>query len=310
MAEENIVIGAKTKHQLNGILTIPDQSAGPVPAVVLVHGSGPSNMDAQTGSNTPFKDLAEGLSEKGIAVLRYDKRTYIYANELKENHDLSVKEETIEDAILAADLLRNDPRIDPKKIFIVGHSLGGMLAPRIDAEGGDFAGLIMLAGSPRQFEELLIEQDYNVANSLNWFLKGIAKKQTVALEAKMSNLYEMSDEEAKMTPVLGKHVMAYYFKEMGEHPSVDYLKKLDKPLLILQGGKDVHVSVDKDFDGYKALLGDRANASFKLYPNLNHLLMPAVYGEIRKAKKEYQVAQHVDSEVIDDIAEWILTFNS
>ena len=75
----------------------------------------------------------------------------------------------------------------------------------------------------------------------------------------------------------------------------------------MQGEKDFHVSVEKDFNGYKKLLGDKPNVTFKLYPNLNHLFMPSVYGEIRKAKKEYKVAQHVDQQVINDISDWILS---
>ncbi|MEY9970646.1 dipeptidyl aminopeptidase/acylaminoacyl peptidase [Lysinibacillus sp. RC46] len=305
MVEEKIVLGAETKYPLNGILTIPDETKGLFPAVVLVQGSGPSNMDEKIGNIYPFKDLANGLSGKGIAVLRYDKRTFVYGKKMRKDIGLTVKEETIEDAILAANFLRSDSRIDSNKIFIIGHSLGGMLAPRIDAEGGKFAGIIIMGGSPRKFEEILMDQNNEVLNSLNKFLKVIAKKQIAALSSKFNNIYNLSDEEAKSTSVLGKYVRAYYLKEMGEHPSANYLKELNKPIFILQGEKDFHVSVEKDFNGYKRILGDRSNVTYKLYLNLNHAFMPFVYGEIRKAKKEYKVAQHVDQQVINDIADWI-----
>lgn len=307
MADEKIVVGAETKHPLNGILIIPDETNGLVPAVVLVHGSGPSNMDEKVGNNTPFKDLAKGLSEKGIAVLRYDKRTFVYGKEMKNDTGLSVKEETIEDAILAADFLRKDSRIDTNKIFIAGHSLGGMLAPRIDAEGGSFAGIIIMGGTPRKLEDILMDQNDAVLKSLNPFLKMIAKKQIAKLSSKFGDIHNQSDEEAKSTLVVGKHTRAYYFKEMGKHPSIPYLNESDKPVFILQGDKDFHLSVEKDFGGYKNLLSDRPNVTFKLYPKLNHLFMPSVYGEIRKAKKEYKVAQHVDQQVIKDISDWILS---
>ncbi|MGE7187094.1 alpha/beta hydrolase family protein [Peribacillus sp. NPDC006672] len=305
MTDEKIVIGVGTKYPLNGMLTIPDETNGLLPAVVLVHGSGPSNMDEKIGNNYLFKDLAEALAERGIAVLRYDKRTFVYGKEMRNDTGLSVKEETIEDAILAANLLRKDSRIDGNKIFIIGHSMGGMLAPRIDAEGGNFAGIIIMAGSPRKLEEIIMNQNNDVLNSLNIFLKMIAKKQIAALSSKFNNIYNLSDEEAKSTKVLGKYVRAYYLKEMGEHPSTNYLEELDKPVLILQGDKDFQVSVEKDFDGYKKLLGDTRNVTFKLYPNLNHLFMPSVYGEILKAKKEYKVAQRIDKQVIKDVSEWI-----
>ncbi|MFT9816602.1 helix-turn-helix domain-containing protein [Lysinibacillus sp. NPDC056185] len=129
--------------------------------------------------------------------------------------------------------------------------------------------------------------------------------EVAALSSKFDNIYNLSDEEAKSTSVLGKYVRAYYLKEMGEHPSANYLKELNRPIFILQGEKDFHVSVEKDFNGYKRILGDRTNVTYKLYLNLNHAFMPFVYGEIRKAKKEYKVAQHVDQQVINDIADWI-----
>lgn len=307
MTDEKIVIGVGTKYPLNGMLTIPDETNELLPAVVLVHGSGPSNMDGKIGNNYPFKDLAEALAERGIAALRYDKRTFVYGKEMRNDTGLSVKEETIEDAILAANFLRKDLRIDGNKIFIIGHSMGGMLAPRIDAEGGNFAGIIIMAGSPRKLEEIIISQNNDVLNSLNMFLKMIARKQIAALSSKFNNIYNLSDEEAKSTKVLGKYVRAYYLKEMGEHPSTNYLKALDKPVLILQGDKDFQVSLEKDFDGYKKILGDTRNVTFKLYPNLNHLFMPSVYGEILKAKKEYKVAQRIDKQVIKDVSEWILS---
>ncbi|NEX77927.1 alpha/beta fold hydrolase [Bacillus thermocopriae] len=305
MADEKIVIGAGTKYPLNGKLSLPDERNGSVPAVVLVHGSGPANMDAKVGNNYFFKDIADGLSEKGIAVVRYDKRTFVYGKELKHQTNMTVKEETIEDAILAANFLRNDSRIDASKIFVLGHSMGGMLAPRIDAEGGHFAGIIIAAGSPRKIEEIMLSQNEDVLNSLNWFLKIIAKKQVAKLATKFDQIYQMSDEEAKSTKLFGKYVRAYYFKEMGEHPAPDYLRNLEKPVLILHGEKDVQTSVEKDFHAYKKLLADKPNVTFKLYPNLNHLFMPAIYGEILKVKKEYKVPQKVDHQVIQDIADWI-----
>lgn len=292
MVDEKIVIGTETKYPLNGILTIPNETGGLFPAVVLVQGSGPSNMDEKVGNNYPFKDLTEGLSKQGIAVLRHDKRTFIYGKEMRNDDGLTVKEESIEDAILSADFLRKDSRIDSSKIFIIGHSLGGMLAPRIDAEGGNFTGIIIMGGSPRTFEEILMDQNTEVLNSVNKFLKVIAKKQIAALSSKLGNIYNLSDEQSKSTLILGKHTRAYYFKEMGEHPSINYLKVLNKPALILQGDKDFHVSVEKDFNGYKNLLGDKPNVTFKLYPNLNHMFMRSVYGKILKMKKEYKVAQH------------------
>ncbi|MDI9260094.1 alpha/beta hydrolase family protein [Alicyclobacillus sendaiensis] len=306
MVEEDVIVGSETEHPLPGSLSLPDGEAHNLPAALLVHGSGPNDRDERIGNNAPFRDLAEGLAARGIAVLRYDKRTYVYRHQMRRLPYVTVWEETIEDALRAVALLRQHPRIAPNRVFLIGHSLGGMLAPRIDAEGGDFAGLVIMAGSPRKLEEILIDQNLAFLRRLrNRFVKRIAERQIAKLTAECSRLHELSDEEAKATKLLGRRISAYYLKEMGDHPSGRYLRDWTKPVLILQGDKDFHVSVDSDFNGYRRLLGQRPNATFKLYPNLNHLFMPSVYGDIRKAKEEYRVPQHVHPQVIEDIADWI-----
>ena len=308
MLQEKIIIGENTKHPLNGILTLPNEINNLIPAVVLVHGSGPSNMDEKVGKLTPFKDLAEGLASKGIAVIRYDKRTYAHKKQYINKPDMSIKEEAIEDAILATELLRKDSRIDSDNIFIIGHSMGGMLAPRIDAEGGNYKGLILLAGSPRRLEEILIDQNKEVLKHVNKLLQWIIKRQIKKLSSKFDTMYNLTDEEAKKTSLMfGTPIKLYYFKEMGEHQSTNYLKDLNKPMLIMQGDKDFQVSVEKDFNLYKEILKDKTNVTFKLYENLNHAFVPSIYGNIMKAKKEYNVEQHICDYVIDDIATWVLS---
>ena len=115
MKSEKIVVGEGTEYPLKGLLTLPDRVEGQVPAAVLVHGSGASNMDEKVYKLTPFKDLAEGLAERGIASIRYDKRTFVYGRKMRKG-TVTVREETIEDAVRAAELLRRDPRVDPDRI--------------------------------------------------------------------------------------------------------------------------------------------------------------------------------------------------
>ena len=307
MIQEKIVIGEKTKYPLNGLMALPAHAIRPVPAVVFVHGSGSSNMDEKVGKLTPFKDLADGLARHGIASIRYDKRSFAHGWKMLRDKSgpITVKEETIDDAILATEILRNDPRIDSEKIFIVGHSMGGMLAPRIDAEGGDYRGLVLLAGTPRRLEEVLIEQNEEMVSKLNGLTQRFVRKQVQKLNHTFSGLYDLSDEEAKRRKVGGGTTL-YYFKEMGEHAVSGYLATLQKPMLIMQGEKDFQVKADKDFLAYQELLKGKANVSFKLYENLNHAFVPSVYGSITKAKKEYNTEQHISEEVIADIANWIM----
>lgn len=307
---ENIVVGKDTKYPLKGILTLPDNITEPVPAVVLVHGSGSSNMDEKVGKITPFKDLAEGLAKQGIACVRYNKRSFSYGFKMvmDKKNIVTVKEETIDDAIMAANLLKNDSRVDTSKVFIIGHSMGGMLAPRIDAEGGNFRGLILMAGSPLPMEKIMLIQLEEQLAEMKGLTKKIISKQLDKFTALFEGLYELTDEAAKATKI-GNGVTLYYFKEMGQPSVEDYLNKTDKPMLIMQGEKDFQVRADRDYAAYQKILVGRSNVTFKLYPGLNHAFVPATYEDISMAKKEYSIEKHIGDDVISDIANWIKSIN-
>ena len=304
--EEKIVVGSGGDFPLDGLLTIPDEGDVPFPAVVFVHGSGSSDMDSKVYNIRPFKDFAEGLAKHGVASIRYDKRSFVHGKKLvKQKILITANEEAIEDAILAAGILKSDPRIDSNRVFIAGISLGGMLVPRIDAESDSFAGLILLAAPARRLEELMKDQMEDASlkkpgGILGWLMK----KQTNKLFSKLDNLYDMSDEEAKSIPIMGG-ATAYYFKDMGKKRVGEYLESSTKPILVLHGDGDFQVSAEKDFNELKRILQNHQNASFKLYPGLNHVFMPVVCGEIKSAKEEYSKPQHVANYVISDIADWI-----
>ncbi|MBQ6395372.1 MAG: hypothetical protein IJH87_03390, partial [Atopobiaceae bacterium] len=111
MAHERIVVDAGTGYPLPGLLELPDDLSAPVPAVVMVQGSGASNMDEQVMKLTPFKDLAEGLRERGVASIRFDKRTFArsFSQALKlRKLKPTVWDESIEDALFAIGLAKSD----------------------------------------------------------------------------------------------------------------------------------------------------------------------------------------------------------
>ena len=306
MYREKAVLGEGTEYPLNGLLTIPDGVSGPVPAVVMVHGSGASNMDEKVMKLTPFKDLADGLARYGIASLRYDKRTFVHGRRMVKAGaaDMTVREETIEDAISALTMLRNDRRIDSRRLFILGHSMGAMLAPRIDAEGGNARGLIMMAGTPHRLEYIVLRQLDQAQGGGNPLMKRIIGLESKVYTKRFDGLYEMSDEEAKKKKFAG-NMSLYYFKEMGQKTAADYLLESSKPVLIMQGGRDFQVLEDDDFKAFKEQLAGRDNITYKLYPDLNHIFVPAIGYDITKAMKEYSVERHIGDDVISDIADFI-----
>lgn len=302
-----IVIGEGTDFPLNGILSMPDNVTGKVPAVVLVHGSGAHDMDETIYANKPFRDIAEYLAANGIAVIRYDKRTFSHGTKIIQQFggSATVKEETTEDAILAADMLKSDPRIDENRVFILGHSLGGMLATRIHAEGGNFAGIISLAGSPRSLLDISYDQQAVYVNGMpDGDEKTFLLLQLARYDEQVEALMNLPDDEAKNTPMSGG-VSVYYYKEMDKHSVSEYLNETAVPFLILQGSKDFQVYADNDFVLWQELLAGRANATFRLYEGLNHLFMPSTGKSITEYQEEYKIENRVDSQVLADIAEWI-----
>ena len=304
MTEINVTIGQK--YPLQGKITLPE-GEGPFPAVVLVHGSGSSDMDSRVFAVAPFKDLAEGLASLGVAAIRYDKRTFTHANQLLKDYkkNLTVFEETVEDAIFAREVIAAHPAIDEDKVFVAGISMGAMLAPRIDAQSGSkFAGLILMAGQPGRIEEAIFaQQDLAVAN-LKGIMKIIGTKQINSFRKKFDGLYEMSDEKAQNKKFIGGTTM-YYNKEMGLKTGGDYLLESNKPVLVLHGEMDLQSTL-KDFEGYKKILGKRDNASFRLYPGLGHVFTKTENTDIRQALKDYKrEGQNVEQIVIDDIAGWV-----
>ena len=305
MYQEKIIVGEGTDYPLNGLLTFPDGMRGPVPAAVFVHGSGPSNMDEKVMKLTPFRDLAGGLAGHGIASLRYDKRTFVHARRMTKGHrTVTVLEETIEDALLAVELLKKDRRIDPERVFLLGHSMGAMLAPRIDAQGADVRGLILMAGTPYRLEDIVLRQLRQAGNGKS-LLKPVVALEEKFYSKRFRDLYGMSDDEAKKKKFAG-NLTLYYFKEMGRKTAADYLLESGKPALILQGGRDFQVLAEEDFREFRRLLAGRDNVTFRLYPELNHVFVKAIYDDILKASKDYRVERHIGDEVIGDIARFIL----
>ncbi len=138
-----------------GSLMLPKSASADmrVPVVILVHGSGPQDRDETIGPNKPFLDIAHGLAARGVAVLRYEKRTRQYASIIAmQAGSLTVKRETIDDVVDAVEYVKAQPEVDKDRIYIAGHSLGGMLMPRIAERTPAARGYICLAGSARPWK--------------------------------------------------------------------------------------------------------------------------------------------------------------
>ena len=298
-SEEQVTVGSGW-WALPGTLTRP-KGEGPFPAVVLVHGSGPNDRDETIGPNKPFRDLAWGLATRGVAVLRYEKRTKHHPLKMVLlANSLTVEEETIDDALVAVNTLRSIEKIDAKRIYVLGHSLGGMLVPRIARGDENVAGFVIFAGASRPLEDIYLEQMEYIFS-----LKGeVSEKDQERLETIREQVVRVK------SPGLSKDISAselplgvppaYWLDLRGYEPAKE-AARMERPLLVMQAGRDYQVIMD-DFAIWKAALADRSNVQFRLYPKCNHLF---IEGEGPCTPAEYAQSGHVTKSVIDDIAQWI-----
>jgi fermentation-respiration switch protein FrsA (DUF1100 family) len=284
---------------LPATLTLP-AGGGKVPAIVIVHGSGPGDQDGTLGPNTPYADLARGLAERGIATLRYDKRTR--ANPLWFlNRRFTVREETVDDALAAVALLRARAEIDPTRIVVLGHSLGGYLAPRIAAADPSLAGMILWAGAFREsLPELMLRQlDYiaSVAGADSTRVRS----QANAIGIMARQIRDLTEADTASPAVVMGAPPSYWLDLRGYDP-VATLKGVSLPVLIQQGGMDYQVTYPM-LDAFLAELGPREGLTVQRFPTLNHLFIAS---EGMPSPAMYAVPGKVSEDVIAAIAAWVL----
>jgi len=298
VSEREVKVGG-SGWPLGGTLTLP-AGVQRAPLVILVHGSGPHDRNETIGPNMPFRDLAHGLAERGVAVLRYDKRTFVYPERMATEgvKTMTVEDEVIADALAAADSARHWAGVDPGRIYILGHSLGGYLVPRMLGRDSHVAGGIILAGSTRHLEDILLEQLDYLASQQGGGDKGDAAQREM-LRNQAFKIKSLTDKDRDLPGFL-VGAPASYWLDLRKYDPVQMAAAQSAPLLILQGNRDYQVTA-ADFSGWQRL-SSRGKVTLHEYPELNHLF---IGGTGPSTPAEYQREGHVDGRVIADIAEWI-----
>jgi len=284
---------------LPGMLTLPKDVQKP-PVIILIQGSGSSDMNEAIGiaPNRPFEDIAHGLAEEGIATLRYNKRTYQYPADGGD----TIEYEMLNDAAAAIELLVNEKRVDGNRIYLLGHSLGGMMAPKIADDNPEIKGFVSMAGSLRTLQDIILDQNK----------AALATEATLAEEQKNALLAQV-EVEIEKTKTLNDDGTGYimgvptsYWESLNAIDGLAIVERLNIPMLILQGSADFQVSQEKDYTLWQDTLAGRTNVIFKLYDDLSHLFMPnqiPINGALDISV--YNAPNHVDPQVIKDIASWI-----
>lgn len=303
IVETPVKVGAEGMTGLDGLIASSDDSDHRT-AVVLVSGSGPNGMNCAIGHSQIFQQLAWGLAERGVDVLRYDDRTYAEPwAAVALGNSLDIGYETVDDTIAAASVLKS---MGYEKVYLVGHSLGAMAAPAIvENSDGLYDGLVSLAGSPRGLAEISYDQNMLALDAIpDGPEKDVLKASLDAQLAAAGSLGSMTDEQMMSTVLFG--MSAYYLKSIDDLDSAGAAQRLDVPMLFLQGTSDWQVTYDADYTAWIDILDGRENVSFQAYMGLNHLFsIPGAYDG--SSADYYLTPMTFNVSVIDDIADFVLS---
>lgn len=273
---------------LGGTLSLPSGYTGKLPAVVLVQGSGPSDRDETIGPNKPFRELAHGLAAQGIAVLRYDKRTHVYAQDMATltAEPMTYMTECVYDAAQALKQLSEMPEVDPQRVFVLGHSLGGTVLPLIVEHAATRpAGIVGVAAMSLPFWD-------NVHRQLTYVMMQTTQQDSLTCDSLVS------ETVAQMRKSLPQE----YLDFQQQYDATREVQKLgDISCLFIQGGHDYQVTIG-DFNLWKEALKGNSHASFLYYPMLDHLMRPLSQMAV---PQDYLREIPMSKEVIQSVASFI-----
>lgn len=291
--EREIALEATESCSLGATLSIPAGEES-VPGVVIVHGSGAVDRDLSLGANKPYKDLAWGLASRGIAVLRYDKRTAACEVDLA---NATIDDVVTDDALTAIDRLRAADRVRDDGIVLVGHSIGGTLAPRIAGRDGTLAGVVMLAPGGRSVPQAMLDQNRYLAE-VDGEVTDAERRQLERVEAMVEQIRRLDIADDEVVYLGGRE----YWRTLTEYDQLSAAADLELPRYLAFGGRDWQVTVADDRPLWRDALAGESNVTVRTYGALNHLFIP---GSGPSTPGEYFEPGHVDRQVVSDLVEWI-----
>jgi len=298
--KKQLTVGSDT-FNLDAELVVP-RTTQKCPVVILVHGSGPMDMDESVFASKVFKDLSLMLATKGVATLRYDKRSKTYPHLFERGKDFTLGDETVDDALSAVQVAKSLDIIDTSQVYVLGHSLGAFAVPRIVEMDPSIAGGIAMAGPTRKLFEIIPEQ-YDFLLSRDGKLSFIDKLILRKVDKTAEQLRGLPDDIPKKLKVPMAYWPIHFFVDIHSYDPVLTVKQDTRPFLILQGELDYQVSYANDFSRFKSELEGEPRVELISYPELDHLMMDA-QGE--SSPSDYFQARNVEPQVVEDIAKWVL----
>jgi hypothetical protein len=286
---EEVVIPAGG-HALAATLTRPAGARGQVAAVVTITGSGAQDRDGYNqgvAGYRPFRQLADSLARRGVATLRFDDRGHGRSGGM---FDGSTSADFAADVRAAVAYLRARPDIDPERIFLVGHSEGGTIAPMVAAGDPTLAGIVLLAGPGRRGREIVYYQQRRAIDA-DPALRSAAARDSAARAARR----QFDSVIVPRDP---------WMRFFADHDPIPVARRVRSPVLVLQGATDSQVTVaearalEAAFRG-----GGNRDVTLRVFPGLNHLFVRDADGHFARYAEFTDV--RVAPEVLGAIADWV-----
>ena len=292
--EYEVTIG-QSPWELEATLTVP-RGPGPFAAVLVIGGGGANDRDGTGVGSKVYRDFAWGLATQGIAALRYDERTWTHALAAARQPDFTMDEDVVNDALAALERLRQTPRIDPARIYVLGHSLGGFAAPRLAQRDRGVAGLIVVASPSGSLHDAVWRAHQRDAE-----LDGVVTedeksrinrfKSRAALIASLAAGKTVSDDS---------RVRLTYQVDLAGYRPEEVARTLRIPLLALFGNRDAKLHFDEP-KAWILSVFHRRDAAFRMYRHHTHDMF-----DVRTLTgPDTRLQGHVSQEVISDIVAWI-----
>jgi uncharacterized protein len=287
---------------LPSTITLPN-GGGPFPVVVLVPGSPPLDQDATLGPNKIFKDLAWGLASRGIAVLRYTKRTHEFGAGLGGGalSSFTLSEELSDDARAAISVIASRSDIDHRQMYLLGHSMGGIAVPPIATVDPQIAGIVVMGTPAGDLLTVLLKRSEDGASQ-----GGEQGKEASRMIPVLKKLQDGGYAPGEVVDLFGERSPVEYWAGVRNSEPGLVTAKLKVPVLVLVAGHDAEALPDA-FESWKVALAGHKNATLNFYPDLFHLFLPSTATQKGDTPEDWSRPGHVTPEVVNDIASWVLS---